>query len=762
MMLFSNPKTILTGKKSFYNKLYLPIRKSSKNTDSPINGDFGNPFSSEDENDLFNERIDEDSSRQNSDPPSPSAEQESRADFKMEDQSLINREQADIGKPDLSENLGDCPIQSTAIGSYLQVPLTKDLRLDTEALAALSPETQNFFENIGSDLLVFAKPQLSPALKELLYSKPTTNDGFAEPSDELISKALEKASCLGHSRLFLSKTQFWQKIQPEDFTNIAETRKCFQNTYWKDCDPKDSAPQELDIYNHYFKKYKNKYIACRLLGKEVCPWKSEEPVRFYGGRGDPYFLPLKPGYNNLLTYYTYNMLLGLLISDGYINKNNQLVLEFSNRKASTYGLFRHVLKTCAHLIDNVDLWTRSTKNPYVPNIPIQYSDSSGIVNQQTGNTFEYDLSDFLLKNKNYNKNFVVGKSSPFQFRLNSTKIKESLIYYLNKVANQPIICEKAQKNKENLMEQNFLDKYKNPHASRITFKPIFEFWRLAFYDQKDGTNVCYKVLPQQAEKLFISPIALAFWIAGDGSSNSATTLRQNNTQSLNNSQTVLHIGTLDAKRVQHLLYTNFRLATTIQKGDLNKKQLDELAKAVNEGQTETALRYLDQQITFTSDTTPGGQGAANLNLLYQMVSPYLLECMYFKVRNPVSALRLKPVNRIDPKAMTGFWKTQPFFGNQSYLPSNQNPFISSFGILVDGKVITPETLFLWEGDISQFSLYENSHNVICLNGDRAWSPEVEAAFNEYLSLVFAVKKHARLFSAFSRIPPSFIKKITNN
>jgi hypothetical protein len=105
-------------------------------------------------------------------------------------------------------------------------------------------------------------------------------------------------------------------------------------------------------------------------GNEMQPYASGKLYKEYGGCQDPLYLPVEPGYNKLITYPMYCVLIGLLLSDGSINKAGRYVINLSNRWKSGVEFSLFLINLLAPIIQSVDLHDGRLDEKYTIDINI--------------------------------------------------------------------------------------------------------------------------------------------------------------------------------------------------------------------------------------------------------------------------------------------------------------------------------------------------------------------------------------------------------
>jgi hypothetical protein len=178
----------------------------------------------------------------------------------------------------------------------------------------------------------------------------------------------------------------------------------------------------------------------KAYGAALQCYKSGDLYKEIGAAKQPLYLPVEAGYNHLITYPMYCVLIGLLISDGSINAGGNMVINLTNRWRSGVDFSLFLINLLAPIIQSVDLHDGSLEKKYI-------------------------ISMKNYKNKDGS--------------LNKEKLIQDLEGLITKIRNEPkITCKKKNKNKPNKAK-------KKSNNIRITTLPIFSLWRKIFYEYDD-------------------------------------------------------------------------------------------------------------------------------------------------------------------------------------------------------------------------------------------------------------------------------------
>lgn len=357
--------------------------------------------------------------------------------------------------------------------------------------------------------------------------------------------------------------------------------------------PKNDAASiiaETEIRNETFAFFQGKPNAKEYydkLSKNLRAWKSNSFFRLYGGKRDPFYYPVREGFNKLISFDIYCVLIGLIISDAHITPEGVMEIDQTNRKKSNVLFMELLIEILAPIIYSVDIHSTELSNNTLLSAEPRDFDSNLVINPTTGGLIAPALDNYILPNG----------------ELDELALGVVLQTLIEKIANQPLLSSEQGKNEPPVGNTSF--------NTRIRTIPIFKPWHDIFYKRSpDGKN-WVKQIPCNFGDVFTNPLMFAISVMADGSSDSSSKPTTSGHMAINDGRLRLNIGGLDGLALKEILEQNFNLIATIDK--------------IN----TTSPRLLIQM-----DLKPNGQGKRNMSLCYKLLSPYIIGAMSYKLINP--------------------------------------------------------------------------------------------------------------------------------
>jgi hypothetical protein len=169
---------------------------------------------------------------------------------------------------------------------------------------------------------------------------------------------------------------------------------------------------------------------------------------------------------------------------------------------------------------------------------------------------------------------------------------------------------------------------------------------------------------------------------------------------VNDGRLRLHIGDLDAESLRNILEENFHFQISISK----------------------TVKTFFALFAFPMDLEKFKQGKRNMSFVYQLIAPYLISAMEYKICDPASGGRAPdPLDK----------KMQDLLPNKDIFINGKFPWSLHFQ---SDKFI---------GDYSSLFLYKGAHKLSFSSGDVCLSLKAQDNLYRYLSLVFAVKEYLK-------------------
>lgn len=510
---------------------------------------------------------------------------------------------------------------------------------------------------------------------------------------------------LANNAEYFNNFTVFDKLEHNKFVHFKQYNKSVPNIRWAN----SSIAAEWTLEKEEFKiqrsilgnrtSSKSSPEDYKLLSERLKSWGSNNFLE-YGGKKDPFYLPVQLGYNYLITFPMYCCLIGLVLSDARISVSGAIEIEFSNRSSASVAFYNLVLKILAPIIMSVDVFTSNLdlRSNFKSDLDPDTLKTLWAKDQNIDLASEYDDNSFndpnfvLNKNKRVVLNSFINQSG----QLNKSGVNQTLKGFIKKASQEPFVLQ----NKGIPVVQYG----KHSNNTRIRTAPIFKSWLFVFYNYNSVTQTYEKKAPNGLQHMLTSPLMLAFWLFGDGGTDRGLKETKNGTLRENDLTPRFSLGSMEAQPFVNVLKKNFEIIATIQESRSDK----------------------DQRIRIQADTELGGKKRQNYRLFYELVNPFIIQEMEYKLKSPFFPEPRYKVADLSKEQLAVLPKSQALLPNGKF-----NYDVEGVNQLFTG----------FHGHVEDLNVWSNCHTLIGNHGVKKISLEAEQAIINYLFLVFEIKQY---------------------